>query len=39
VAPGGGLLVGDWPPDVAGVTTRVEVADASITNNVNIICN
>lgn len=39
VAPGGALLVGDWPADVAGATTRVEVADASITNNVNIICN
>jgi hypothetical protein len=38
VAPGGALLVGDWPADVAGATTRVEVADGSITNNVNIIC-
>ncbi len=38
VAPGGALLVGDWPPDVAGATTRVEVVDSSITNNINIIC-
>ena len=37
-APGGALLVGDWPADVAGATTRVEIADSSITNDVNIIC-
>ena len=38
VSPGGALLVGDWPAEMAGATTRVEVADGSITDDVNIIC-
>jgi hypothetical protein len=39
VSPDGALLVGDWPAEVAGATAQVEVADAAITTNVNIICN
>jgi hypothetical protein len=35
----GALLVGDWPPDDAGATTKVEVAAGAITTNVNVICN
>ncbi|HEY3801694.1 MAG TPA: hypothetical protein VGL61_03770 [Kofleriaceae bacterium] len=38
VSPSGALLVGDWPPEADGATTRVEVADASVTTNVNVIC-
>jgi hypothetical protein len=38
VSPSGALLVGDWPPEVDGATTRVEIADASVTTNINVIC-
>jgi hypothetical protein len=38
-APGGALLVGDWPPDVDGATAKVEIADGDLTTSVNIICN
>jgi hypothetical protein len=38
VSPDGTLLGGDWPPEDAGATTQVEVADSAITTNVNVIC-
>ena len=38
VSPSGALLVGDWPPEADGATTSVEVADDSVTTNVNVIC-
>lgn len=33
------LVAGDWPPTAAGTTTRAEVVDGTLTQNINIFCN